>query len=157
MTPSDDSPKDQPELQPELRADLPSDKPTERERRTSDRIPIRSLVEVKIPTWQAFRSVHAVNVSQGGMRISLGPHGRVGIPIDIILTLPNGKRVHLPGEVAHLGGDGSGDIGVRFRDLPPKILEELDGYIEELRSGRIPSDDASSGGIPSGVLIKKKS
>jgi hypothetical protein len=149
MTASDDSPKDP-------NAALAA-QPAGTDRRTSDRIPIRSLVEVKIPTWQAFRSVHAVNVSQGGMRISLGPHARVGIPIDIILTLPNGKRVHLAGEVAHLGGDGSGDIGVRFRDLAPKGLDELDGYIEELRSGRTPSDEAAGGGIPSGLLIKKKS
>ena len=146
MTPSDDSPKDS--------SAAPAAKAVGRERRNSDRIPLRSLVEVKIPTWQAFRSVHAVNVSQGGMRISLGPHGRVGLQVDIILTLPNGKRVHLAGEVAHLGGDGSGDIGVRFSDLPPKVLDELNGYIDELRSGRTPSGDATSAGMPSGVLIK---
>jgi hypothetical protein len=124
------------------------------DRRSSERIATRSLVEVKIPTWQAFRSVHAVNLSQGGMRISLGPHARVGIPIDIILTLPNGKRLHLMGEVAHLGGDGSGDIGVRFGDLPPKIRDEVEGYIDELRSGRTPSVQTPGGSIPSGVLIK---
>jgi len=147
MTPSDDSPKDS-------SAAPAAAQPAGRERRNSDRIPLRSLVEVKIPTWQAFRSVHAVNVSQGGMRISLGPHARVGLPVDIILTLPNGKRVHLAGEIAHLGGDGSGDIGVRFGDLAPKVLEELNGYIDELRSGRTPSGDATSAGMPSGVLIK---
>lgn len=149
MMPSDDSPKDS--------SAAPAAQPTGRERRGSDRIPLRSLVEVKIPSWQAFRNVHAVNVSQGGMRISLGPNGRVGIPIDIILTLPNGKRVHLAGVVAHLGGDGSGDIGVRFGDLPPRVLEELNGYIEELRSGHTPIEAASSAGMPSGMLIKKKS
>jgi hypothetical protein len=127
------------------------------DRRTSERVSTRSLVEVKIPTWQAFRSVHAVNVSQGGMRISLGPHARIGLPIDIILTLPNGKRLHLPGEVAHLGGDNSGDIGVRFQELPPKVRAEVEGYIDDLRSGRTPKDETPASGIPSGVLIKKKS
>lgn len=125
------------------------------DRRTSERVTTRSLVEVKIPTWQAFRSVHAVNVSQGGMRISLGPHARIGLPIDIILTLPNGKRLHLPGKVAHLGGDDSGDIGVRFQDLPPKVQAEVDGYIDDLRSGRTPREETPAG-IPSGVLIKKE-
>jgi len=149
MNPSDDSPKDP-------SGEAASGKPAGRERRTSDRIPTRTLVEVKIPTWQAFRSVHAVNVSQGGMRITLGPHARVGLPIDLILTLPNSKRAHLAGEVAHLGGDGSGDIGVRFRDLPAKVVEELDGYIADLRSGHTPRGDTLTGGIPSGVLIKKK-
>jgi hypothetical protein len=127
------------------------------DRRTSERVPTRSLVEVKIPDWQAFRSVHAVNMSQGGMRISLGPHARMGLAIDIILTLPNGKRLHLPGEVAHLGGDSSGDIGVRFRDLPPKLLAEIDAYLDELRAGRVPSDEPPASGMPSGALIKKKS
>jgi hypothetical protein len=126
------------------------------DRRTCERVTTRSLVEVKIPTWQAFRSVHAVNVSQGGMRISLGPHARIGLPIDIILTLPNGKRLHLPGKVAHLGGDDSGDIGVRFADLPPKVQAEVDGYIDDLRSGRTPKEETPAG-IPSGVLIKKES
>lgn len=127
------------------------------DRRSSERVTTRSLVEVKIPTWQAFRSVHAVNVSQGGMRISLGPHARIGLPIDIILTLPNGKRLHLPGQVAHLGGDDSGDIGVRFQDLPPKVQAEVDGYIDDLRSGRTPKEETAAAGMPSGVLIKKKS
>ncbi len=129
----------------------------EGDRRTSERVSTRSLVEVKIPNWQAFRSVHAVNVSQGGMRISLGPHARIGLPVDIILTLPNGKRLHLPGQVAHLGGDDSGDIGVRFQELSPKAQAEVDGYIEDLRSGRTPKDETPGAGMPSGVLIKKTS
>src|SRR5947208_16431495 len=105
----------------------------DRDRRTSERVTTRSLVEVKIPTWQAFRRVHAVNVSQGGMRISLGPHARIGLPTDIIRTLPNGKRLHLPGKVAHLGGDESGDIGPRSHDLPPNAPADVDGYIDALR------------------------
>jgi PilZ domain len=137
--------------------DKPSDEGGGTERRTSQRIATRSLVEVKIPTWQAFRNVHAVNLSQGGMRIAFGPQARIGIPIDIIFTLPNGKRLHLPGEVAHLGGDGSGDIGVRFHDLPPRVRDEVQGYIDELQSGRTPARDTPTSGIPSGVLIKKES
>jgi hypothetical protein len=135
----------------------PSEGAESNDRRTSERVATRSLVEVKIPTWQAFRSVHAVNVSQGGMRISLGPHARIGLAIDIILTLPNGKRLHLAGQVAHLGGDDSGDIGVRFQELPPKVQAEVDGYIDDLRSGRTPGRETPTSGMPSGVLIKKKS
>jgi Tfp pilus assembly protein PilZ len=129
------------------RSDDPAD------RRTSERVATRSLIEVKIPDWSAFRSVHAVNMSQGGMRISLGPHARIGIAIDIIISLPNGKRLHLPGEVAHLGGDASGDIGVRFAELPTKVRAEIDGYLQELRAGRVPSAETADTGIPSGALI----
>jgi hypothetical protein len=45
---------------------------------------------------------------------------------------------------------------VRFQDLPPKVQAEVDGYINDLRSGRTPKEETPAG-IPSGVLIKKES
>jgi len=88
------------------------------ERRTSDACR-RGRWSSQDPTWLAFRSVHAVNVSQGGMgsRWDRTPAS----PVDRHHPDPaNGKRVHLPGEVAHLGGDGSGDIGVRSTACRPR-------------------------------------
>src|ERR1051325_5572860 len=87
------------------------------ERRSAPRITARSLVEVRLPTWEALRSVYTVNISQGGMRLSLGARAPIGTVIDIILTLPDGTRLHLPGKVAHLGPGDSGDLGVRFDEL----------------------------------------
>src|SRR3982750_2245538 len=90
------------------------------ERRSAPRVTARSLVEVRLPTWEALRSVYTVNISQGGMRLSLGARAPIGTVIDIILTLPDGTRLHLPGKVAHLGRGDSDDIGVRFEDLPER-------------------------------------
>ena len=73
------------------------------ERRSAPRITARSLVEVRLPSWEALRSVYTVNLSQGGMRLSVGARAPLGTVVDIILTLPNGTRLHLPGKVAHLG------------------------------------------------------
>jgi len=42
------------------------------ERRSSQRFTTRSLVEVRIPTWTALQAVYTVNLSLGGMRLSLG-------------------------------------------------------------------------------------
>src|SRR5258707_13402941 len=84
------------------------------ERRRYERIPSRSLIEVKLPTWSALQSVYTVNLSMGGMRISLGSKAPLGTDIDIILTPPNGHRLHLPGKVAHLRPAGDGDIRVRL-------------------------------------------
>jgi Tfp pilus assembly protein PilZ len=79
------------------------DDTAEAERRRYERVPSRSLIEVRLPNWSALQSVYTVNLSMGGMRISLGSRAPLGTAIDIILTLPNGQRLHLPGKVANLG------------------------------------------------------
>ena len=124
------------------------------ERRSAPRVTARSLVEVRLPTWEALRSVYTINISQGGMRLSVGARAPLGTPIDIILTLPDGTRLHLPGKVAHLGPDDSGDLGVRFDDLPAHTQTEIELYIKELQAGRTPTSKTKS--IPPGMLIKKK-
>jgi Tfp pilus assembly protein PilZ len=127
------------------------------ERRTDERIPARSLVEVRLPDWSSLRSVYTVNLSLGGMRLSLGARAPLGTAIDIILTLPNGQRLHLPGKVAHLGPHGSGDVGVRFDELPVRTRDEIARYLAELAAGRTPGPPPRHKTIPPGVLIKKKS
>jgi Tfp pilus assembly protein PilZ len=122
------------------------------ERRSAPRIPTRLLVEVKLPTWDALQRVHTVNLSMGGMRLSLGARAALGAAIDIILTLPNGERLHLPGKVAHLGPGGGGDVGVRYDELPQHTLDKIRRYVDELAAGRTPSPKVST--IPPGVLIK---
>ena len=124
------------------------------ERRSAPRITARSLVEVRLPTWETLRSVYTINVSQGGMRLSMGAGAPIGAAIDIILTLPDGTRLHLPGTVANLGPGAGGDVGVRFDDLPPYTQKEIELYIAELQAGRTPGRKTKS--IPPGVLIKKK-
>jgi len=133
------------------------DKSGSAERRRYERIPSRSLIEVRLPTWSALQSVYTVNLSMGGMRISLGSKAPLGTAIDIILTLPNGQRLHLPGRVAHLGPDGDSDIGVRFDQMSPSTREEIKRYVLELASGRTPGPLTATKTIPPGQLIKKKS
>jgi Tfp pilus assembly protein PilZ len=127
------------------------------DRRSEARLPARSLVEVRLPDWSTLQRVYTVNLSLGGMRISLGAGAPLGTAIDIILSLPNGERLHLPGKVAHLGPRGSGDIGVRFDDLSPSTREEIARYISELSAGRTPGPAPKHQTIPPGQLIKKKS
>jgi Tfp pilus assembly protein PilZ len=124
------------------------------ERRSAPRITARSLVEVRLPNWEALRSVYTINISQGGMRLSVGARAPLGTAIDIILTLPDGERLHLPGKVAHLGPGDDGDLGVRFDDLPAYTQKEIELYIQELSAGRTPRGKTKS--IPPGMLIKKK-
>jgi Tfp pilus assembly protein PilZ len=127
------------------------------ERRRYERVPSRSLIEVRLPTWSALQNVYTVNMSMGGMRISLGARAPLGTPIDIILTLPNGARLHLPGKVANLGPGGDGDVGVRFDKMSDATRDEIKRYVLELSSGRTPGPVPPSKTIPPGQLIKKKS
>jgi hypothetical protein len=129
------------------------DRPDRPERRSDPRISTRSLVEVRLPNWDALQSVYTVNLSIGGMRLSLGSRAPIGAAVDIILTLPNGERLALPGIIANLGSGGGGDVGVRFDPLPPRTLEKIKSYVSELRAGRSPSVGTKS--IPPGTLIKK--
>jgi Tfp pilus assembly protein PilZ len=126
------------------------------ERRRYERVPSRTLIEVRLPSWSALQSVYTVNLSMGGMRISLGSRAPLGTAIDIILTLPNGQRLHLPGRVAHLGPTGTGDVGVRFDEMSTTTRDEIKRYVVELSAGRTPGPVPPSKTIPPGQLIKKK-
>ena len=126
------------------------------ERRSSQRYTTRSLVEVRIPTWTALQAVYTVNLSLGGMRLSLGARVSMGAPVDIIMTLPDGERLHLPGKVAYLGSGASGDVGVRFDDMPAHTQQQIENYVAELAAGRTPKVREKTKSIPPGVLIKKK-
>jgi len=127
------------------------------ERRRYERITSRTLIEVRLPNWNALQSVYTANISMGGMRISLGAKATLGTPIDIILTLPNGQRLHLPGKVAHLGPGEDGDIGVRFEQMSESTRDEIKRYVLEIAGGRMPGPVPPSKTIPPGKLIKKKS
>jgi hypothetical protein len=133
------------------------DKAKSAERRRYERVTSRSLVEVKLPSWSALQTVYTVNLSMGGMRLSLGSKAPLGAAIDIILSLPNGQRLHLPGKVANLGPGADGDIGVRFDTLPVSTREEIKRYLVEISAGRTPGPVPPSKTIPPGHLIKKKS
>ncbi len=96
-----------------------------------------------------------MNLSLGGMRLSLGAPVAMGAPVDIIMTLPDGERLHLPGKVAYLGTGTGGDVGVRFDDLPPHTQQQIQGYVDALAAGRTPQVPEKRKSIPPGVLIKK--
>src|SRR6185437_15809722 len=120
------------------------------ERRSSQRFTTRSLVEVRIPSWTALQAVYTVN-------LSLGARVAMGAPVDIIMTLPDGERLHLPGKVAYLGSGDGGDVGVRFDELPAYTQQQIQRYVDELAAGRTPGARDIRKSIPPGVLIKKKS
>ncbi|HLK91155.1 MAG TPA: PilZ domain-containing protein [Polyangia bacterium] len=125
------------------------------ERRSSQRFTTRSLVEVRIPSWTALQAVYTVNLSLGGMRLSLGARVSMGAPVDIIMTLPDGERLHLPGKVAYLGSGATGDVGVRFDELPAHTQQQIQRYVDDLAAGRTPQVRERVKSIPPGVLIKK--
>ncbi|HEY2899776.1 MAG TPA: PilZ domain-containing protein [Polyangia bacterium] len=125
------------------------------ERRRTQRVATRTLVEIRVPDWQVLHSVYTINLSQGGMRVSMPKPPPMDAPVDVILTLPNGQRLHLPGRVAHLGRGDTDDVGIRFDELQPKTRDEITRFVQQLSAGGKPTPAHPATGIPSGVLIKK--
>ncbi len=126
------------------------------ERRITARVTTRSLVEVRIPDWTALRTVYTVNLSLGGMQLSLGARAALGTPVDIILSLPNGERLHLPAKVAHLGPGGNVDVGVRFDDLPASTHQQIQGYLDQLAAGATPKPGREPRAFPPASSSRKK-
>ncbi len=91
------------------------------------------------PTGTRSGSVYTINMSLGGMRLSFGARAPLGTAIDIILTLPNGERLHLPGKVAHLGPDAAATSASVSTMLPPKTLE-ADSPLRHRARGRSHAD-----------------
>ncbi len=127
------------------------------ERRRTERIATRTLVEIRIPDWQVLHRVYTVNISQGGIRVSMPKQPPLGAAVDVIMTLPNGHRLHLPGRVANLSAGETGDVGIRFDELQPRTQEEITNFISHLRGDGTPPPETTNSGIPSGTLIKKTS
>ncbi len=81
----------------------------------------------------------------------------MGAPVDIIMTLPDGERLHLPGTVAYLGTGAGGDVGVRFDELPGlHAAADSRATSTSWPPGARPRSGRRSKSIPPGVLIKKK-
>ena len=90
-------------------------------------------VEVQIMGPGFLEIVNAVNVSVGGIGVYI-PHGLdaqyLNKPVEVILTLPRCRPVHLRGVIRHL--DGYSDpchLGVEFARLTEPVQAALERFV----------------------------
>lgn len=87
---------------------------------------------MKLPDWQVFARFHTENISRGGAFLRGNGAVAIGDAIVLILTLPDGRELRLPGRVAHVldaaaaaqAGRQPG-IGVQFDPLPTATRDGL--------------------------------
>ena len=92
------------------------------EQRTEARVPMELAAYVRCESWHALRRLYTSDLSQGGMALRSPEPAAPGAPVRIALTLPDGLRLRLKGEVRYstaiYGQDGQVQfkIGVRLAD-----------------------------------------
>lgn len=78
--------------------------------------------------------VDALNVSVAGLGFYL-PHGLdaalLDQPVELILTLPRHRPVHLRGVIRHLDEESDPcHLGIELLRLPPAVTAALERYVE---------------------------
>jgi hypothetical protein len=103
-------------------------------RRRDDRVPARLEVEVPLATWEQAQKVYTSNISKGGLLFTIAGPAEMPATAQVIITLPNGKRVTLESEVRHVArkqGTTEFEVGVQFR-LKAEVQRELDEVVAKL-------------------------
>ena len=114
------------------------------ERRSSPRVPLRSEAEVRFISWDVFRLIWTINISQGGMTLEVGPEEpKVGATLTVKLSLPSGPPIDLEATVRHVTTTTSMkplpagappppakyQIGVQFQNLDAKKKSAIEATI----------------------------
>jgi hypothetical protein len=104
------------------------------DRRQQPRVPLRSEAEVRFSSWEVFRLIYTINISQGGMNLEvMGEEPKIGSRLTVKLTLPSGPPIDLEATVRHVTVTTSTrslppnappppkkcQVGVQFQDLDP--------------------------------------
>src|SRR5262245_52474650 len=97
-------------------------RPPSTEQRTEQRVNMELAAYVRCESWHALRRLYTSDLSQGGMALRSPEPAPPGVPVRIALTLPDGLRLRLKGEVRYStaiygeGGQVQFKIGVRLAD-----------------------------------------
>jgi len=97
-------------------------RPISLEQRGEQRVPMELAAYVRCESWHALRRLYTSDLSQGGIALRSPEPAAPGAPVRIALTLPDGLRLRLKGEVRYstaiYGQDGQVQfkIGVRLAD-----------------------------------------
>jgi hypothetical protein len=101
----------------EMRSRL-EESPSGKERRRDERLEARLEVEVPLANWEQFRRVYTSNLSQGGLLFSMEAPASIAAALELVLTLPDGKKLTFPSEVRHVArrdGAPEYEVGVQFQ------------------------------------------
>jgi hypothetical protein len=94
------------------------------DRRANPRVPLRSEAEVRFLSWEVFRLIYTINISQGGMTLEVGPEEpKVGAELTVKLSLPKGPPIELHAVVKHVTSTTSTKPLPEGAPPPPKKFQ----------------------------------
>lgn len=98
------------------------------EQRDSIRHPVSLAIRMQCRDWDQFISFYTRNLSKGGLFVKTGSPVAIGTPMQIRLTLPDGRALELHAEVAHVVA--ASGMGVRFIDLDDGQRASIDALLQ---------------------------
>jgi len=105
--------------------------------REHTRYAVELAVRMKCATWADYLELHTSNLSRGGLFVPSRMSAPVGTALTVELALPDGKRIELRGEVAHVsdgaGGQAAG-MGVMFAGLGAEAQRALDAALAQAKA-----------------------
>lgn len=106
------------------------------ERRRDPRVPMRVLAEVRFTSWNVYALIYTVNISKGGMSLEMAEEPKVGAPLTIRLTEPDGALLTLEATVRHASPSKKGwSVGVQFAALDEQKRTAIE---KKIRSKGVP-------------------
>jgi hypothetical protein len=110
-------------------------KPPASERRSAERIPLEMWVEETTDNERYFR--RAGNLSRGGLRLDHTIPLPQGTVVNLTFTLPgDAVPVVVSGEIVSNAGPDDLLMGVKFVDVSPQALAQIDAYLARAGSQR---------------------
>jgi Tfp pilus assembly protein PilZ len=112
------------------------EEPAGDERRQDPRHPARLEVEVPLSDWEQVRRVYTSNISKGGLLFSIKSPAKIPATVELVLTLPDGKKVSLQVEVRHVAPRHDDpkefEVGVQFQPLDADKQRTFDQILKKL-------------------------
>jgi hypothetical protein len=106
------------------------------ERRQHPRIPLRAEAEVRFASWEVFRLIYTVNISQGGMQVDMPKEPPAGSELVVKLSLPSGPPLELKATVRHVtASKGRYLVGVQFASLDDQQKDLIERTIRAHAGG----------------------
>lgn len=108
--------------------------------RRHERHPYPRPVKLRLSSWRQFETLHARDISSGGMFVRTTATFAVGARLDLKLVLPDQREVSLGAEVVHVipaerrAAGAIPGIGVRFLPMEPAARAALEEVVAHARA-----------------------
>ena len=106
--------------------------------RADSRHPFEAMVRVRCPNWADFLTLHANNISSGGLFVKTATPLQKGMAVRLRIVLPQQYTLELEAEVVRVVQGPTPGMGLAFRpmdDFRKSIVEHL---VSEARAAEVP-------------------